>query len=133
MPAEVKIVTSIESEEAFVSKILECPDKKKLLVLDIFTDWCGPCKELIPTFKSLQMNTELFDERVQIFAVERSVYPDFKERFAVTSQPKFLFYKGGEEIMEIIGVDAPKLSWLFNRPKLLKIYTYASFGEKNRS
>ena len=54
------------------------------------------------------MNTELFDERVQIFAVERSVYPDFKERFAVTSQPKFLFYKGGEEIMEIIGVDAPK-------------------------
>jgi thiol-disulfide isomerase/thioredoxin len=109
MPAETKIVYPVETEEAFVSKILEHPDKAKLLVLDVFTEWCGPCKELIPTFKSLQMNTDFFDDRVQIFTVERSVYPDFKERFPVTSQPKFLLYKGGEEIMEIIGVDAPKL------------------------
>jgi hypothetical protein len=55
------------------------------------------------------MNTDFFDDRVQIFTVERSVYPPFKDRFPTTSMPKFLFYKGGEEIMEIVGVDAPKL------------------------
>ena len=123
---------------------MENPQKDKLLVLDIFTEWCGPCparldvgkvldqlalskivwnrvetdglrlvesdssgetpppkpprrskhlggsgrlgsasaegKELIPTFKSLQMNTDFFDDRVQIFTVERSVYPPLKDR-----------------------------------------------------
>lgn len=109
MAKDAKIVYPIESEEAFVSKVLENPQKDKLLVVDIFTEWCGPCKELIPTFKSLSMNTDFFDDRVQIFTLERSVYPAFKERFPATSMPKFLLYKGGEEIVEIIGVDAPKL------------------------
>jgi thioredoxin 1 len=109
MAKDAKIVYSIESEEAFISKVLENPQKDKLLVVDIFTDWCGPCKELIPTFKSLSMNTDFFDDRVQIFTLERSVYPPFKDRFVTTSMPKFVLFKGGEEIMEIVGVDAPKL------------------------
>jgi thioredoxin 1 len=109
MAKDAKIVFPIESEEAFVSKVVENPAKDKLLVIDIFTEWCGPCKELIPTFKSLQMNTDFFDDRVQIFTLERSVYPPFKDRFQATSMPKFLLYKGGEELMEITGVDAPKL------------------------
>jgi len=109
MAKDAKIVFPIESEEAFVSKVVENPAKDKLLVIDIFTEWCGPCKELIPTFKSLQMNTDFFDDRVQIFTLERSVYPPFKDRFQATSMPKFLMYKGGEELMEITGVDAPKL------------------------
>jgi len=99
----------IDSEEAFISKVLENPNKDKLLLVDVYTEWCGPCKELIPTFKSLAMNTDFFDDRVQIFTLERQVYPPFTERFQATSMPKFLLYKGGEEIMEIIGVDAPKL------------------------
>lgn len=109
MAKDAKVVYPIETEEAFVSKVLETPSKDKLMVIDLFTDWCGPCKELIPTFKSLQINTEFFDDRVQIFTLERSVYPPFKDRFQATSMPKFLMYKAGEEIMEIIGVDAPKL------------------------
>jgi hypothetical protein len=41
MAKDAKVVYTIESEEAFVSKILENPQKDKLLVLDIFTEWLG--------------------------------------------------------------------------------------------
>jgi thioredoxin-like negative regulator of GroEL len=105
---EIKLITSIDTEEQFNNKVMES-GTNKLMVIDVYTEWCGPCKELIPTYKALQMNTDEFDNRVQLFQMERKVVEAFAERFPATSMPRFLLLKEGQELDVIVGVNAPKL------------------------
>jgi len=117
---EYKLITSLDTEEQYNNKVLES-GTNKLMVIDIYTDWCGPCKELTPTYKSLQMNIECFEDRVQLFTMERKVLESFAERFPATSMPRFLFVRAGQEIECIVGVNAPKLltSINVNMPALI--------------
>mmetsp|Transcript_64435 Transcript_64435/g.153826 ORF Transcript_64435/g.153826 Transcript_64435/m.153826 type:complete len:127 (+) Transcript_64435:66-446(+) len=82
---------------------------KKLHIVDVYTAWCGPCLSIVPTFKNLQLNVDAFEDRCTITQAERNVLPEYEERFPETSKPRFLFYKGGEEVMQIEGLKAPEI------------------------
>eukprot|EP00435_Cladocopium_sp_Y103_P075226 s968_g55.t1 len=82
---------------------------KKLHIVDVYTAWCGPCLSIVPTFKNLQMNIDYFEDRCTITQAERTCLPEFEERFPETSKPRFLFYKEGEEVMQIEGLKAPEI------------------------
>mmetsp|Transcript_11099 Transcript_11099/g.26707 ORF Transcript_11099/g.26707 Transcript_11099/m.26707 type:complete len:159 (-) Transcript_11099:208-684(-) len=82
---------------------------KKLHIVDVYTAWCGPCLSIVPTFKNLQLNVDYFVDRCTITQAERTVLPEFEERFPETSKPRFLFYKGGAEVMTIEGLKAPEI------------------------
>jgi len=87
---------------------------KKLHIVDIYTNWCGPCMAMVPTFKGLQMNIEGFEDRCTISQVERESQDEYKERFPQTSKPRFLFYKGGVEIYYVDGLKAPEILRFIN-------------------
>lgn len=99
--------------DAFKARIADAGDKR-LHIVDIYTHWCGPCMALVPTFKNLQMTIECFEDRCSISQIERETTDDYKARFPQTSKPRFLFYKGGEEVHYVDGLKAPEILRFIN-------------------
>ena len=101
-------------------------------VVDVYTQWCGPCNQMMPLFKALSINIDYFEDRINVIQVrgerEReshaqvpaSAVSDF-EKYEGTSQPRFVLYKVGSVrfscpcvkeghlVTEVVGANAPQL------------------------
>lgn len=118
----------------------------RLMIVDLYHTWYGPCEAIQPTFKTLAMNTDFFDSRALFTQMELSVVPEFHDKYAPAkegaegeapppeapkptsmaalgakapaapvatpqplSKPKFLFYKDGKLVSEVLGINAPDI------------------------
>ena len=97
----------IASEDEFRSSVLNESDRRLHLV-DVYASWTGPCQQMVPTFKSLQVTIDYFDERVNIVQVDQDLVKDFSH-YTKTSKPRFLFYKEGKLAQTIEGCQAPEI------------------------
>jgi len=70
------------------------------VVVDLWAEWCGPCKQLAPILEELA--DELADE-VTIVKVNVDDNPDLAVRFGVQSIPTLLVIDGGEVQKKIVG------------------------------
>ncbi|CEM21247.1 unnamed protein product [Vitrella brassicaformis CCMP3155] len=102
-----KIVSSVSDEETFKSIVFSNEDPR-LHIVDVYTQWCGPCNQMMPLFKSLSINVDFFEERVNILQVCAATIGDF-EKYEGTSQPTFLLYREGSLVAEVKGANAPVL------------------------
>eukprot|EP00746_Dinoflagellata_sp_MGD_P003391 gnl/MRDRNA2_/MRDRNA2_106591_c0_seq1.p1 gnl/MRDRNA2_/MRDRNA2_106591_c0~~gnl/MRDRNA2_/MRDRNA2_106591_c0_seq1.p1 ORF type:complete len:124 (+),score=26.69 gnl/MRDRNA2_/MRDRNA2_106591_c0_seq1:92-463(+) len=107
MAPKEMIVNGMNEED--LRALIENPDDKRLHIVDVYTNWCGPCQQMVPTFKNLQVNIDFFEDRVTITQIDRDTIPEFKEKYPFTSKPRFLFYQHGNQIKEIEGLNAPEI------------------------
>lgn len=78
----------------------------RLLVVDFFAEWCGPCKRVAPQFAELAAR----HQRVARFAkVDVDAAPDLAQNAGVRAMPTFHIYKAGERVFELKGADIGKL------------------------
>ncbi|KUL91110.1 hypothetical protein ZTR_00776 [Talaromyces verruculosus] len=77
----------------------------KLVVVDAFAEWCGPCKAIAP--KVHAWSEEYTDVDFVKFDVDES--PDVAQELGIRAMPTFLFFKNGEKITEVVGVNPPAL------------------------
>jgi thioredoxin 1 len=78
-----------------------------VVVLDIFAEWCGPCKVLSPILESIQIEME--SSGVKIYKVDATTEPpSFVEEMGIRNVPTLLFYKNGELVKTEVGA-RPKL------------------------
>lgn len=92
-----------------VSRIVSITDNRhkkeivqghKVCVVDIYADWCGPCKQVAPKFAKLA--EKYYKPGVCIFAkedVELELTP------GLTSIPVFHFFHEGKFVGDVIGAD----------------------------
>ncbi len=59
-----KQVNKLESETDW--QALMVVSEKKLVVVDIFSEWCGPCDAMLPTFTRIFVEFEGAEERLAI-------------------------------------------------------------------
>ena len=110
MPPKAKDLNVVVSEESVFANVVGNENDRRLHVVDFHARWCGPCAQLLPTLKTLQVNIDNFDERVNFFQLERKTVKTLAEKAALkTSKPRFLFYKAGKLIKEIDGCNAPEI------------------------
>lgn len=72
----------------------------KLLVVDFFATWCGPCKKLSPTLD--EVSKEL-GEQVNIVKVDVDESEDFAMDYGIRSVPTVLFFKNGQQVDKFVG------------------------------
>ena len=74
----------------------------EIVVLDVFTTWCGPCKTQAVILEDLAK--EVDSQRVSIIKMDADRCPIACQRFGVTAIPTLVLFKDGEKIKDHVGV-----------------------------
>ena len=108
MNQEIKTVNEIKSIDEFNVAIKEIEINEgsginKLVIIDFFTDWCGPCKKIAPFFASLEkkyQNILLY----KINADSNDLRPII-DACAISSLPSFCYFINGKYIHKTTGAN----------------------------
>jgi thioredoxin 1 len=77
------------------------------VIIDVWADWCGPCKFLTPV---LQEIADEYGDKVIVAKLNIDEYPEVAKEYGVTNIPTLLIYKDGKMAKMIIGAhDKPVL------------------------
>jgi len=77
----------------------------KVVVLDAFATWCGPCKVIAP--QVVKFSDEF--PAAHFIKVDVDEVPDVAQELGVRAMPTFMIFKNGEKIQEIVGANAKSL------------------------
>jgi thioredoxin 1 len=77
------------------------------VVVDVFADWCGPCRALAPVLEQLAGR---YQGRVKFVKVNLDEEPDVARVFRVESVPTLLFFQNGELRDRVAGI--PSSQWM---------------------
>ena len=92
----------------------EVMQAKGLVVVDMYADWCGPCKMMAPVMDSL---SEDYDD-VKFVKVNVDNNPDLAAKFGVQSIPNFVFIKDGLKVDQVVGArDSESFEGIIERNK----------------
>jgi thioredoxin 1 len=72
----------------------------KLVIVDMWAEWCGPCKMMEPILEEI---AEEHQEKVKIVKINIDQNQDMPIKFGVTSIPTILIFKEGKVVDSIIG------------------------------
>lgn len=83
------MVDEITSKKTFDNILLD--KKNKIVVVDFFAQWCGPCKLLSPQFTTLAEKYK--KQPVKFIKVDIDSSPEIIEVCDITAVPTIFFYK----------------------------------------
>ncbi len=98
--------------EATEEEFGEVVEQAKIpVVVDLWAEWCGPCRMVSPALESLARQ---FANRIKLVKVNVDHAPGLSRRFEVRSIPTLLLMRGKEVIGRKIGADteASLRTWL---------------------
>jgi thioredoxin 1 len=75
--------------------------KNKLVLVDFWANWCGPCRALAPTIEELAKENS---GKILIGKLDVDENPATAERFKVFSIPTMIFFKNGQEAERLVGL-----------------------------
>lgn len=84
---------------------MECAGDK-VIVLDFYATWCGPCQDIDKLVKSLARK---YSDKVTVLKINVDKFDFLVEKYKVRSMPKFVFIKNNRTLGNINGADEEKL------------------------
>jgi thioredoxin 1 len=87
----------------------------KLALLDMWAEWCGPCKLIHPIMKELAND---YAEQIVVTSVDVETSPSLTGRYRVRNIPTVLFFKDGNVVDKIVGA-VPKAKFIEKIEKYL--------------
>ena len=87
-----KIATNTSFDELLQSE--------KLVIVDFWATWCGPCRMLSPLLDEVEAEME---NKVEVVKVNVDDADEIAMRFRIMSIPTLLFFKNGEMVDRSVG------------------------------
>jgi len=91
---EETVVKQITNRAEFDDIVLK---SSKLVVVDFYATWCGPCKIMTPIYKEI---AKLFKHRCVFAKLDADNVKEIPGNYGIEGVPSFLFFKEGKEIKE---------------------------------
>jgi len=79
-------------------------EEGKLMMVDFWADWCGPCKMLAPLMEALDSQ---YAGKATVGKVNVDEETELAIRYGVMNIPTVIFFKDGREIDRKVGVMPP--------------------------
>lgn len=86
------------SDATFQSEVL---DNAKVTVVDLWAEWCGPCKAMNPVIEDLATH---YEGRAVIGKLNVDDNPEVPTQYNVRGIPTFLIFKNGELKEKLVGI-----------------------------
>ena len=87
-----------EITEGNYEEVVEKSDK--LVVIDFWAEWCGPCRMVGPIIEKL---AGTYEGKAIIGKCDVDDNPDIASKFAIRNIPTILFVKNGEAVDKLVG------------------------------
>jgi thioredoxin 1 len=79
----------------------ELLSSNKVVVADFWATWCGPCKAMGPSIDELAAQ---YEGQALIGKVDVEENNDLAEKYAIRSVPTLIFFKDGEMVDKVVGL-----------------------------
>ncbi|MGO8805093.1 MAG: thioredoxin [Candidatus Bathyarchaeia archaeon] len=92
---------SVEPFHVTDANFEETIQKNKVVLVDFWANWCGPCRALAPTIVELAKE---FSGKVLVGKLDVDENSATAERFQVFSIPTMILFKDGKEAERLVGL-----------------------------
>ena len=86
------------NKDNFSSEVLE---NDKLVLVDFWAEWCGPCKQISPRLEEL---ANKYSENLTVFKVNVDENTEVPVEYGIRNIPTLLIFKNGEVVDKVVGV-----------------------------
>ena len=94
---------ALQITDANIDEVLQTD---KLVVIDFWAEWCGPCKMVGPIIDEIG---EEYKEKVVVGKLDVDENDDATTRYSIRNIPTVLFIKNGEVVDKVVGAGAKNL------------------------
>lgn len=84
------------NKENFENEVLK---EEKLVLVDFWATWCGPCQMIAPVIEKIAEE----HENVKVCKVNVDDEQEIAIKYGVMSIPTLIFFKNGNAIKEVVG------------------------------
>ena len=88
------------TDENFQELVLE---SEKLVIVDFWAEWCGPCKALAPILDKI---CDEFGDKVLVGKVNVDEVKQAPVKYGIRSIPTLLFFHNGEIVRQEVGLQS---------------------------
>lgn len=85
------------NEQNFEKEVLQAD---KLVLIDFYADWCGPCKALAPTLEKFAEDNM---DKVKVVKINVDESPNLAGAFGIQSIPTLVTMKGNQAVFGVMG------------------------------
>ncbi|OBZ88426.1 Thioredoxin-1 [Choanephora cucurbitarum] len=77
----------------------------KLIVVDFYAVWCGPCKVIAPRLEGFSKTyTDAVFVKVDVDSLK-----DVAAEYQIRAMPTIMFFKNGQKLGEVVGADLKEI------------------------
>ena len=79
---------------------------KGLAVVDLYAEWCGPCRMMAPILEEVAKS---YEGKVKMGKMNVDESPQTPGKFGVTGIPTIIFLKDGKEVDRLVGFQSKEV------------------------
>jgi len=88
------------TDQNFDQEVVKC---EKLVLVDFWAPWCGPCQMMGPIIEELAKE---MGEKAKIGKLNVDENQAIAQNFSVMSIPTIMIFKGGKMVKQLVGVQS---------------------------
>ncbi len=85
------------TDRDFKTEVLDSP---KPVLVDLWAEWCGPCRALAPTIDEL---ADEYSGQVKVAKLDIDANPAIPAQYGVRGIPTVLIFKDGKVVDQLVG------------------------------